>query len=139
MTGAYNAGVFAGPYHFLRADITTYTWSGTVYTNSGADETTHMIQYAGTSPLPGDVGTVRGDYMRPGYLLPVMDLEAGNARSTASPAMPLPTGTVRTIASTASGNPWLAAFKCSNPSASSMWMVPLSARKWAIVKSSASE
>ena len=43
------------------------------------------------------------------------------------------------FANTASGNPLLAAFKCSTPSGSSIWIVPLSAWKCVTVKSSALE
>ncbi|HEX5220003.1 MAG TPA: GH25 family lysozyme [Verrucomicrobiae bacterium] len=62
------AGMFAGPYHFNRADIieTTSNSDGSVVgvANTGTDEADHMIQMAGA-------------WMRPGYMLPVLDLEAG--------------------------------------------------------------
>lgn len=65
ITRATAAGIFAGSYHFSRPDITT---------NTGADEADHFIQMAGA-------------WMRPGYLLPVHDLEAGDgARSDNSMA-----------------------------------------------------
>ncbi len=56
MNQATAAGVFAGSYHFLRPDV-----SG----NTGTDEANHFIQMA-------------GPWMRPGYLLPINDLEAGS-------------------------------------------------------------
>jgi len=63
------AGMFAGSYHFDRADIiaTTTNSDGSVVgvANTGTDEADHMIQMAGA-------------WMRPGYMLPVLDLEAGN-------------------------------------------------------------
>ncbi|HVK17903.1 MAG TPA: GH25 family lysozyme [Fimbriiglobus sp.] len=49
------AGMFAGSYHFSRPDVIT---------NTGVDEANHFIQMAGS-------------FMRPGYLPPVHDLEAG--------------------------------------------------------------
>ena len=58
ITNATANGVLAGPYHFARADILT---------NTGADEADHMIQQAGA-------------WMRPGYVLPVFDFEAGAAQ-----------------------------------------------------------
>src|SRR5205085_5579375 len=46
--------------------------------NTGADEAAHFLQIAGTNPQAGDPASpIRGDFMRPGYLLPVLDLEAG--------------------------------------------------------------
>lgn len=54
---ATSAGMLAGPYHFSRPDIAT---------NTGADEADHFIEMA-------------GPWMRPGYLLPVHDLEAGES------------------------------------------------------------
>lgn len=50
------AGIYAGSYHFSRPDIIA---------NSGADEADHFIQMA-------------GPWMRPGYLVPIHDLEAGD-------------------------------------------------------------
>ena len=55
ITRATNAGMLAGPYHFSRPDIVS---------NTGADEADHFIEMAGA-------------WMRPGYLMPVHDLEAG--------------------------------------------------------------
>lgn len=60
MAGTKAAGILAGTYHFARADIVT---------NTGADEGNHFLQTAGI-------------YMRPGYLRPVLDLEAGNSQRT---------------------------------------------------------
>ncbi len=65
MTRATNAGMLAGPYHFSRADIVASTQNSAGVANSGADEADHFIQMAGA-------------WMRPGYLLPVHDLEAGD-------------------------------------------------------------
>ena len=48
--------MLAGPYHFGRPDIAG---------NTGTDEANHFIQAAGA-------------WMRPGYLMPVFDLEAGS-------------------------------------------------------------
>lgn len=56
ITRATQAGLFAGAYHFSRPDIVT---------NTGADEANHFLEMAGA-------------WMRPGYLLPVHDLEAGD-------------------------------------------------------------
>ena len=60
MVRANTAGLMTGPYHFARPDILT---------NTGADEADHFIQMAGV-------------YMRPGYMLPMYDLEAGQAERT---------------------------------------------------------
>lgn len=62
---ATNAGMFAGPYHFSRPDIVASTQNSNGIANSGADEADHFIEMAGA-------------WMRPGYLLPVHDLEAGD-------------------------------------------------------------
>src|SRR5688500_2712628 len=71
MSGAIAAGMYAAPYHFLRADIVTYTHptTGVLTTHTATDEANHFLEMA-------------GHYMRPGYLLPVMDLEAGNTQRT---------------------------------------------------------
>ncbi len=58
---ATTAGILTGFYHFDRADILT---------NTGTDEANHMLQ-------------IGGNYMKPGFLLPVLDLEAGSNRSAA--------------------------------------------------------
>ncbi len=60
ITRATAAGMFAGSYHFARLDIVS---------NTGTDEANHFIQMA-------------GPWMRPGYLLPVLDLEAGISQRT---------------------------------------------------------
>lgn len=60
ITRATHAGIYAGPYHFSRPDIVT---------NTGADEADHFIEMAGA-------------WMRPGYMLPVHDLEAGDGFRT---------------------------------------------------------
>ena len=57
MVRANNAGLFTAPYHFARIDIAG---------NTGADEAEHFIQAAGA-------------WMRPGYMLPMFDLEAGES------------------------------------------------------------
>jgi len=51
------AGMHLGPYHFARPDVAG---------NTGTDEANHFIQMAGA-------------WMRPGYLVPVFDLEAGQS------------------------------------------------------------
>jgi GH25 family lysozyme M1 (1,4-beta-N-acetylmuramidase) len=61
ITNAKAAGLLVGAYHFARPDISM---------NTGCDEAVHFLQVA-------------GDYMCDGYLPPVLDLEAGSARSTA--------------------------------------------------------
>ncbi|MEX2308804.1 MAG: GH25 family lysozyme [Pirellulales bacterium] len=69
ITRATNAGMFAGPYHFGRMDIVSSTpYSGGV-ANTGTDEANHFIQMA-------------GPWMRPGYLVPVFDFEAGSGIRT---------------------------------------------------------
>jgi autotransporter-associated beta strand protein len=69
ITRATNAGMLAGPYHFSRPDILASTPHSGGIPNFGADEADHFIQMAGA-------------WMRPGYLLPVHDLEAGNPERT---------------------------------------------------------
>jgi len=69
ITRATNAGMLAGTYHFARADIIATTQNANGIANTGTDEADHMIQMA-------------GPWMRPGYLLPVLDLEAGNTQRT---------------------------------------------------------
>lgn len=64
ITRATNAGMLAGPYHFGRLDIISSTLNSGGIPNNGADEADHFIQMAGA-------------WMRPGYLLPTFDLEAG--------------------------------------------------------------
>jgi autotransporter-associated beta strand protein len=55
LTRATTAGLLAGTYHFTRPDSTT--------AHTGDDEAQHYMNYAGV-------------YMKPGYLLPVVDAEA---------------------------------------------------------------
>lgn len=63
------AGMYAGSYHFSRPDIIATTTNSGGIPNSGADEADHFIQMA-------------GPWMRPGYLIPVHDLEAGDGIRT---------------------------------------------------------
>jgi autotransporter-associated beta strand protein len=68
------AGLFAGTYHFTRPDILANTTNSDGVTtagtnNAGTDEANHMLQMA--SP-----------WIRPGYLPPVLDLEAGDGVRT---------------------------------------------------------
>jgi autotransporter-associated beta strand protein len=60
------AGMFAGSYHFARPDIIATTTNAGGVANSGRDEADHYLEMAGA-------------FMRPGYLLPTFDLEAGDA------------------------------------------------------------
>jgi GH25 family lysozyme M1 (1,4-beta-N-acetylmuramidase) len=72
ITRARNAGIFAGSYHFSRADIISYVDNGTTVTHTGTDEANKML-------------SVAGSYMSLGYMRPVYDLEAGaNERTTTS-------------------------------------------------------
>jgi autotransporter-associated beta strand protein len=71
ITRATQAGMLAGPYHFSRPDIIASTLNSNGIPNSGADEANHFIQMAGA-------------WMRPGYLLPVHDLEAGQTQRTSA-------------------------------------------------------
>lgn len=71
ITRATAAGLLAGPYHFGRMDIVDDTPYAGGIANTGTDEAEHFIQMAGA-------------WMRPGYLLPTFDLEAGiSQRSSA--------------------------------------------------------
>ncbi|MCI0332281.1 MAG: autotransporter-associated beta strand repeat-containing protein [Planctomycetes bacterium] len=63
------AGLFAGPYHFARPDIIASTANSGGIPNNGTDEANHFMQMAGA-------------WMRPGYLLPVYDFEAGDGIRT---------------------------------------------------------
>ena len=63
------AGMYAGSYHFSRPDIIATTTNSAGIPNSGSDEADHFIQMA-------------GPWMRPGYLVPVHDLEAGDGIRT---------------------------------------------------------
>lgn len=62
ITRATASGMYAGAYHYGRPDIAG---------NTGADEADHFIQMAGA-------------FMRAGYLMPVFDLESGQAETTPS-------------------------------------------------------
>jgi autotransporter-associated beta strand protein len=64
ITRATKAGMLVGSYHFNRADIIESTTNSNNIRNTGTDEANHFIQMSGA-------------WMRPGYLLPVLDLEAG--------------------------------------------------------------
>jgi autotransporter-associated beta strand protein len=64
ITRATAAGMYAGPYHFARLDVVASTFNSGGIPNNGVDEANHMIEMA-------------GPWIRPGYLLPVFDLEAG--------------------------------------------------------------
>jgi autotransporter-associated beta strand protein len=63
------AGIYAGPYHFSRPDIIESTLNSGAVRNTGANEADHFIQMA-------------GPWMRPGYLVPIHDLEAGDGIRT---------------------------------------------------------
>ena len=65
------AGMFVGSYHFARPDIITTTSNANGIANTGVDEANHFIQMA-------------GPFMRPGYLSPTFDLEAGDGIRTDS-------------------------------------------------------
>src|SRR6476469_10626766 len=69
ITNATNAGLYAGPYHYGRMDIIESTPWAEGIANNGTDEANHFIQMAGA-------------WMRPGYLLPVFDFEAGDGIRT---------------------------------------------------------
>ncbi len=69
ITRATAAGMFAGTYHFSRPDIVAGTLNSGGIANNGTDEANHFMQMA-------------GPWMRPGYLLPVHDLEAGDGIRT---------------------------------------------------------
>jgi len=63
------AGIYAGAYHFSRPDVVESTLNSGGIRNSGANEADHFIQMA-------------GPWMRPGYLVPIHDLEAGDGIRT---------------------------------------------------------
>ncbi|HKQ38437.1 MAG TPA: GH25 family lysozyme [Verrucomicrobiae bacterium] len=71
ITRATAAGLIAGPYHYGRADVVATTGNSGGIANTGRDEANHMIEMAGA-------------WMRPGYLLPVFDLEAGQSERTSA-------------------------------------------------------
>ncbi len=68
---ATTSGLIVGPYHFGRPEIlaTTPNSDGTTagVDNNGTDEANHFIQMAGA-------------WMRPGYMMPMYDCEAGQSR-----------------------------------------------------------
>lgn len=66
---ATTAGIYAGSYHFSRPDVVESTLNSGGIANTGTDEANHFMQMA-------------GPWMRPGYLLPVHDLEAGESQRT---------------------------------------------------------
>jgi len=68
------AGLLMGSYHFNRADIAG---------NTGADEANHYMETGFEQPA-GHSPQYAGNFMRPGYLLPVFDLEAGQDLSQAA-------------------------------------------------------
>ncbi len=63
------AGMYVGSYHFSRPDIIATTINAAGIANTGTNEADHFIEMAGA-------------WMRPGYLLPVHDLEAGDGIRT---------------------------------------------------------
>jgi len=71
ITNATANGMLAGPYHFGRLDIIATTVNANGIANNGTDEANHMIEQAGA-------------WMKPGYLLPVFDLESGQAELTSA-------------------------------------------------------
>jgi autotransporter-associated beta strand protein len=71
MTRSTTAGFFAGPYHFARPDIIASTPDTGGIPNNGTDEANHFLEHASA-------------YMRPGYLIPIFDLEAGQSQRTAN-------------------------------------------------------
>jgi autotransporter-associated beta strand protein len=71
ITRATAAGMLAGSYHFARPDIIATTGNSGGIPNHGTDEANHFIEMAGA-------------WMRPGYLLPVLDLEAGQSQRTSA-------------------------------------------------------
>jgi autotransporter-associated beta strand protein len=75
ITRATKAGILTGSYHFNRADVTSTTANSdgsiTGIANTGTDEANHFMAMAGA-------------WMRPGYMLPVLDLEAGASQHSVS-------------------------------------------------------
>jgi GH25 family lysozyme M1 (1,4-beta-N-acetylmuramidase) len=69
ITRATNAGLFAGPYHRIQAQIIATTPNSGGIANTGTDEADHFMQMAGA-------------WMRPGYLPPVLDFEDGDGVRT---------------------------------------------------------
>lgn len=71
MNRSTTAGILAGSYHFSRPDIIESTLNSDGIPNSGWDEADHYIEMAGA-------------FMRPGYLYPVHDFEAGQGARTSN-------------------------------------------------------
>ncbi len=71
MNRSATAGIFGGSYHFSRPDIIATTPYAGGIANTGTDEADHYIQMAGA-------------FMRPGYLYPVHDFEAGQVARTSN-------------------------------------------------------
>lgn len=65
ITRATAAGMYAGAYHFSRPDVIASTTNSGGIANTGTDEADHFMQMS-------------GPWMRPGYLIPTHDLEAGD-------------------------------------------------------------
>jgi autotransporter-associated beta strand protein len=65
------AGMFVGSYHFSRPDVIATTQNSGGIASTGSNEADHFIQMAGA-------------FMRPGYLPPVHDFEAGDGLRTSS-------------------------------------------------------
>lgn len=63
------AGMLAGPYHYGRLDIVANWPTAGQVANDGTDEANHFIEMAGA-------------WMRPGYLMPMFDLEDGQNEIT---------------------------------------------------------
>src|SRR4051794_14403131 len=71
ITSGTVAGLLMGSYHFNRAELAG---------NTGADEANHYME-TGTQQPAGLSPQYAGNFMRPGYLLPVFDLERGSGLS----------------------------------------------------------
>ena len=72
ITRATNAGMLAGPYHYGRLDIVANWPNPGQVANNGTDEANHFLEMAGA-------------WMRPGYLMPMFDLEDGQAEAGGTP------------------------------------------------------
>ena len=73
VAGANANGILTGVYHFARIDLINSTdpLVPTYHGNTGLDEANHFLQTA-------------QQYMRPGALLPTLDVEAGDTQTTAA-------------------------------------------------------
>ena len=73
MTRASAAGILVGPYHFARPDLilgkVDMNGFDSTATSNPVDEANHFLEQA-------------GQYMRPGYIRPVFDLEGGASQYT---------------------------------------------------------